>query len=447
MPVYPVVPPPKVDPVVNQDGAGNVVSPAILSSPCPSFPALSSQNGHFLVTSSQVVGVSSSFPIPHPSASIGVTVVGPSPCVVTPPPHYVISPPPVTPPVQTPPLVTHPQVEATPLSPPPGNAHMEATPLSPPPGNAHMEATPLSPPPGNAHVEAMPLSPPPGNAHIEAMPLALPPDTSQATPPGPPTDTSTLTGNVSERHRKEAISASTAPSGRLLSKLKGKKHEQKIIKAPSSDEESSESSISDSECEEYQDHWAKTKGGAIKDSGWEIANKITAFPIMVRQGRRQARKVTWHPVPFSELKELNKAAKEHGRGSHYFRHILEATFAAHTLLPHNIRNIIGCLLTPAEYLLWERNWKKQLATLVTAYANDTNKPNVILEQIAGEGNYLRPTDQFDIPDSALREIASAVKASLTPISTRTKNDSFGGSPQDEEDDFYSQIQVGTRRQL
>ncbi|TRZ07376.1 hypothetical protein HGM15179_019734 [Zosterops borbonicus] len=136
---------------------------------------------------------------------------------------------------------------------------------------------------------------------------------------------------------------------------------------------------------------------------------------MVRQGRRQARKVTWHPVPFSELKELNKAAKEHGRGSHYFRHILEATFAAHTLLPHDIRNIIGCLLTPAEYLLWERNWKKQLATLVTAYANDTNKPNVILEQIAGEGNYLRPTDQFDIPDSALREIASAAKASLTLV--------------------------------
>ncbi|TRZ11827.1 hypothetical protein HGM15179_015288 [Zosterops borbonicus] len=34
-----------------------------------------------------------------------------------------------------------------------------------------------------------------------------------------------------------------------------------------------------------------------------------------------------------------------------------------------------------------------------------------------------------------------------PISTRTENNSFRGSPQDEEDDFYSQIQVGTRRQL
>lgn len=117
-------------------------------------------------------------------------------------------------------------------------------------------------------------------------------------------------------------------------------------------------------------------------------------------------------MPFPKLKELHKAAKEHGRGSHYFRHLLEATSAVHTLLPHNIRNIISCLLTPAEYMLWERNWKRQLATLVTTLYNDADKPNLVLEQIAGEGNYIKPVDQFDIPDSALREIASLAKVAL-----------------------------------
>ncbi|TRZ14259.1 hypothetical protein HGM15179_012841 [Zosterops borbonicus] len=226
----------------------------------------------------------------------------------------------------------------------------------------------------------------------------------------PPTGTSSLTGSVSGKHWKEAILASATKQSRLPSKHVEKKQDQKFVKASSSDEESSESSLSDFE---YEDHWSKTKSDAIKDNEWDIANKITAFPIMVRQGRRQARRVTWHPMPFSELKELNKAAKEHGRGSHYFRHLLETTFAAHTLLPHDVQNIIGCLLTPAEYLLWERNWKRQLATLVTAYENDANKPNLIFEQIASEGNYLKAADQFDILDSALREIASAAKASLT----------------------------------
>lgn len=117
-------------------------------------------------------------------------------------------------------------------------------------------------------------------------------------------------------------------------------------------------------------------------------------------------------MPFNELKELNKAAKEHGRSSHYFRHLLGATFAAHTLLPHDIQNITGCLLTPAQYLLWERNWKKQLASLATAYQNDLDKPNLVVEQIAWEGNYLKPTDQFGILDSALREIGSTAKVPL-----------------------------------
>lgn len=94
------------------------------------------------------------------------------------------------------------------------------------------------------------------------------------------------------------------------------------------------------------------------------------------------------------------------------RHLLEATFATHTLLPHDIRNIVGCLLSSAEYMLWERNWKKKLGTLVTVYQNDPNKPNLILDQITGEGNYLKPTDQFDIPDVALLEISNAAKAAL-----------------------------------
>lgn len=120
-------------------------------------------------------------------------------------------------------------------------------------------------------------------------------------------------------------------------------------------------------------------------------------------------------MSFSELKELHKAAKEHGRGSHYFYHLLEAIFAAHTLLPHDICNIIGCLLIAAKYMLWERNWKRQLAILVTSYHNDVDKPDLILEQIAGEENYIKPVDQFDIPELALREISSLAKPSLLLI--------------------------------
>lgn len=110
-------------------------------------------------------------------------------------------------------------------------------------------------------------------------------------------------------------------------------------------------------------------------------------------------------MPFPELKELHKAAKKHGQGSHYFRQLLEATFAAHTLLPIDIGNIIGCLLSTAEYMLWERHWKRQLSILASSYQQDDGKPDLILDQITEKGNYIKPVNQFEIPESALREIA------------------------------------------
>lgn len=116
---------------------------------------------------------------------------------------------------------------------------------------------------------------------------------------------------------------------------------QPIIEFPPSSEDSSDSDSSLPRTQ-YKDHWWKTKEQAMREQSWDLANKITAFPIMIKK-RGNGQKVIWNPMPFPELKELHKVAKEHGKGSHYFRQLLEATFAAHTLLPHDIRNIIGCL--------------------------------------------------------------------------------------------------------
>lgn len=71
---------------------------------------------------------------------------------------------------------------------------------------------------------------------------------------------------------------------------------------------------------------------------------------------------------------------------------------------------MGCLLSLTEHMFWERHWKKQLGT--KAYQNNPNKPNLIFDQIAGEGRYLRLQDQTDIPEAALLEITTAAKTPL-----------------------------------
>lgn len=58
------------------------------------------------------------------------------------------------------------------------------------------------------------------------------------------------------------------------------------------EDSSSDSSLSDDECE---DHWAATQKEAAKEGDWEPANKIMAFPITIKNGRR-SRRVTWEQI-------------------------------------------------------------------------------------------------------------------------------------------------------
>lgn len=66
------------------------------------------------------------------------------------------------------------------------------------------------------------------------------------------------------------------------------------------------------------------------------------------------------PFTYQSKKELWKAQKEFGRKSKYFKGLLKATFPSNVLVPSDLRDLFSCLLTPTEYLLWERIWKRLL---------------------------------------------------------------------------------------
>ena len=64
-------------------------------------------------------------------------------------------------------------------------------------------------------------------------------------------------------------------------------------------------------------------------------------------------------------------------------------------------------------MLWERRWKKHLIALSDAYSKDTKRQNVIIEQLAGESNFQKPTDQAQLlPEATLQDIAIAAKTIL-----------------------------------
>ncbi|TRZ16327.1 hypothetical protein HGM15179_010790 [Zosterops borbonicus] len=62
----------------------------------------------------------------------------------------------------------------------------------------------------------------------------------------------------------------------------------------SSEDESSDSSCSDSK---YEDRWAKTQRDAAQEGDWELANKISNFPVTFKWGRRTATQTLRELVP------------------------------------------------------------------------------------------------------------------------------------------------------
>lgn len=83
------------------------------------------------------------------------------------------------------------------------------------------------------------------------------------------------------------------------------------------------------------------------------------------------------------------------------------------MVPHDIKNIMGCLLSLAEYIIWERVWKKHLRQLIDKYANNPSLAQLTMEHLCGEGNFNKPSDQAQaIPESVLKDIKHTAEISL-----------------------------------
>ncbi|TRZ05749.1 hypothetical protein HGM15179_021358 [Zosterops borbonicus] len=99
------------------------------------------------------------------------------------------------------------------------------------------------------------------------------------------------------------------------------------------------------------DNWVRLKRQALKEGDFEIAERIVA-PVIYNGSQRQ--NARWEQLSFSEIKELRRAATEHGIGSPHFVSLLDSVFAAHTMTPYDLKTLAQLLLSPMQYSLWEK---------------------------------------------------------------------------------------------
>lgn len=77
--------------------------------------------------------------------------------------------------------------------------------------------------------------------------------------------------------------------------------------------------------------WVWIREEAVRDWDLELARDLDQVVVpVILTWNGEAR---WEQIPYTEIKDLKKSAKDYGRTSPYFKNLLDLTFMGHTLTP------------------------------------------------------------------------------------------------------------------
>ncbi|XP_017923684.1 endogenous retrovirus group K member 8 Gag polyprotein-like [Manacus vitellinus] len=117
---------------------------------------------------------------------------------------------------------------------------------------------------------------------------------------------------------------------------------------------------------------------------------LRAFPVYFEEGKAPE----WRPISYPMLKDIKKAIMEYGLGAPFTIGLLESFFLANTLIPYDIRAVIGELFTTVQASVFEAEWKKRIVTFVNDKMERRGIPvRQAVDMLYGEGNYSSRRDQ------------------------------------------------------
>ncbi|NXA13819.1 GAK9 protein, partial [Sapayoa aenigma] len=138
--------------------------------------------------------------------------------------------------------------------------------------------------------------------------------------------------------------------------------------------------------------WSGIIRDAILEGDWEPANTL-AYPILFNQGQPWYEQHDW-----KILQQAKKTVKESGIKYEDGRAAPDWLFPADVNSPHDCQNLAHVLLSPSQYIIWQREWDR-LACIEAAWPRDHNDPlyGFIADMITGSGAFSNMTLQLNYP--------------------------------------------------
>uniref|UniRef100_A0ABM5GDA5 Gag polyprotein n=1 Tax=Pogona vitticeps TaxID=103695 RepID=A0ABM5GDA5_9SAUR len=165
-------------------------------------------------------------------------------------------------------------------------------------------------------------------------------------------------------------------------------------------------------------------------------------PVVNAQGQ-QGYQLRWEALPYAILRELNKSAREDGLQSTYFHGMLEGVHNGHLMLPQDWKDMMRMLLTPAQYVIWDSEFKQAALKGQTAA--------ITAEQIYGTGQFATIQAQLQLTDQHLNATWLCIQRALRRVPGRssvTKSfSSIRQGPNEPYTSFVDKLKVAISRQL
>ncbi|XP_072783282.1 uncharacterized protein [Taeniopygia guttata] len=141
-----------------------------------------------------------------------------------------------------------------------------------------------------------------------------------------------------------------------------------------------------------QSRWASVVKDALLDGDWKAASSL-ACPVIVSNGN-----AIWEPHDWKILQSAKQTVTTYGIRSEAARNIIQYIFTADVLCPSDSSNIASLLLTPSQFLMFEREWKR-LAVEEANKHTDAGDPffGVQPDMLTGQGPYATNQVQLTFP--------------------------------------------------
>ncbi|XP_061477719.1 endogenous retrovirus group K member 9 Gag polyprotein-like [Rhineura floridana] len=140
---------------------------------------------------------------------------------------------------------------------------------------------------------------------------------------------------------------------------------------------------------------------------WE--GTISAFPVTYQPDPNNAnnRIATWTALPFSVIREINKAVREYGITANYVQGMLEGVATGYNMIPQDWKDLFRMILTPSQYVVWDQEFRHAAIA-----AGDAN---IIPEQIYGSGNFATIAQQGVLPEAAFHRTAECIQKAFKKV--------------------------------